>query len=59
MFDGENKSLFYSLHLLRNGKVSLKKGFTNGKKVKLLASKRKLFNLDRPLFDGGSSVKAQ
>ena len=33
MFDKENKSIFYALHVLRNGKVSLKKGFTNGRKV--------------------------
>ena len=32
---------------------------TNGKRVKLLASKRKLFNLDRNLFDGGNSTKNQ
>ena len=35
MFDKENKSIFYALHVLRNGKVSLKKGFTNGKKVRV------------------------
>ena len=35
MFDEENKSIFYALHVLRNGKVSLKKGFTNGRKVRV------------------------
>ena len=35
MFDEENKSIFYSLQVLRNGKVSLNKGFTNGKKVRV------------------------
>ena len=35
MLDEENKSIFYSLHILRNGKVSLNKGFTNGKKVRV------------------------
>ena len=35
MFEVANKSIFYSFHLLRNGKVSLNKGFTNGKKVRV------------------------
>ena len=35
MFDEENKSLFYSLHILRNGKLSLNKGLTDGKKVRV------------------------
>ena len=35
MFDEERKSIFYSLLVLRNGKVSLNKGFTNGKKVRV------------------------